>query len=121
MVKHHINGKIIANEILTSYNYPEDKTERVLGCVFNHRSSHNANNNEELCVCDADILAHFDNIPMLFYSAYERNKISLNDASTWIKEFFSNDYNDLSDRSKKEFKDKYENILNTILVDYESK
>lgn len=53
--------------------------DRVIGCVINHRSSKNATNIEELCVADADILAHFDNMPMLFNSAFNRNNIRLNE------------------------------------------
>ena len=70
--EHRINGKILADEMLCEYSYPVDKASRVLGCVYNHRSSENATNTEELCIADADILAHFDNIPMLFNSAYNR-------------------------------------------------
>ena len=54
---HHINGKILAEEILKKYNYPNDKMNRVLSCVFNHRSSKNATNIEALCVSDADIVS----------------------------------------------------------------
>ena len=65
-VDHHINGAKIAEEVLRKIEYPEEKIKKVIGCVYNHRSSKNATNIEELCVADADILAHFDNIPMLF-------------------------------------------------------
>ena len=112
---HHINGKIIAEEILKKYNYPTDKLNRVLGCVYNHRSSKNATNIEELCVADADIIAHFDNIPMLFNSAYNRNKINLNEVRNWLKECFEKDYNDLSDRTKENFKEQYKLICNIVL------
>ena len=72
--------------------------DRVLSCVYNHRSSKNATNIEDLCVADGDIIAHFDNIPMLFNSAYNRNKINLNEVRNWLKECFEKDYNDLFDR-----------------------
>ena len=113
--EHHINDKIISEEILIKYSYPKDKMERVLGCVYNHRSSKNATNIEELCVADADILAHFDNIPMLFNSAYIRNNVSLNDVRKWLKECFKKDYNDLSDKTKKEFDEKYKLICSILL------
>ena len=113
--EHHINGKILAEEILIKYLYPKDKMERVLGCVYNHRSSKNATNIEELCVADADILAHFDNIPMLFNSAYIRNNVSLNDVRKWMKDCFEKDYNDLSDKTKKEFDEKYRLICSIVL------
>ena len=112
---HHINGKILSNEILSKYNYPEEKKDRVLKCVYNHRSSKNATTIEELCVADADILAHFDNIPMLFNSAFNRNNIKLNEVRNWMKEVFEKDYNDLSDKTKEIFKEKYKLICEIVL------
>ena len=113
--EHHINGKKIADEILTKHNYSIDKKERVLNCVYNHRSSKNATTIEELCVADADILAHFDNIPMLFNSAFNRNNIELSKVRDWMKECFKKDYNDLSDKTKEIFKGKYKMICEIVL------
>ena len=72
---HHINGMLISQKILKRLNYPQSKMDRVLGCVKNHRKSQNTTNIEELCVADADILAHYDNIPMCFEVAFKFNKI----------------------------------------------
>jgi len=113
--EHHITGAEIAENILFKYNYPKDKTAKIKQCVLNHRSSKNAESIEELCVADADILAHFDNIPMLFNSAFVRNKISLSNVKSWLKEVFEKDYNDLSDKTKEEFKDKYKQICKIVL------
>ena len=63
---HHINGANIAREMLNGVNYPKDRIDAVVSCVLKHRSSKNTSNIEQQCVADADILAHFDNIPMLF-------------------------------------------------------
>ena len=112
---HHINGKILSDKILDDYNCPLDIKERVLGCVFNHRSCKNATNIEELCVCDADILAHFDNIPMLFNLAFNKNNVSLNDVREWMLEEFEKDYNDLSDMTKKYFNERYEMIKSVVV------
>ena len=116
---HHINGAELAREILKKYNCPQEILERVIGCVLNHRSSKNATNIEELCVADADILAHFDNIPMLFNSAFVRNNIKLNEVRDWLKECFEKDYNDLSDNTKKIFSNRYNQIFEIILKDYD--
>ena len=112
---HHINGKILTDEILTKYNYSTDKKEKVLNCVYNHRSSKNATTVEELCVADADIIAHLNNIPMLFNSAFNRNKIELNEVRHWMKECFEKDYNDLSDTTKELFNEKYKLICEIVL------
>ena len=112
---HHINGEIIARDLLTKLNYDNVKKERVLKCIYNHRSSKNTTSIEELCVSDADILAHFDNIPMLFNYAYNINKISLNEINEWIKESLDKDYNDLSDKTKKSFATRYKQICEVII------
>lgn len=112
---HHINGKILSDKILGDFGCPLEIKEHVLGCVYNHRSSKNATNIEELCVCDADILAHFDNIPMLFNSAFNRNNISLNEVRNWLMSVFEKDYDDLSEKTKKIFKDRYDLIKDIVI------
>lgn len=113
--EHHINGKILAGKILDKCNCPIDIKEKVLGCVYNHRSSKNATNIEELCVCDADILAHFDNIPMQFNLAFNNYNINLNNIREWLLNSFEKDYNDLSDKTKEYFKEKYQ-LIKTIVI-----
>jgi len=112
---HHINGEKIAKELLEKMNYDTSKMNRVLKCIYNHRSSKNAESIEEICVADADILAHFDNIPMLFNSAFVRNKVNLNEVKEWMKNAFEKDYNDLSDNTKEIFREKYELILKIVI------
>ena len=112
---HHINGEIIAKELLNKLNYDAEKTNRVLKCIYNHRSSFNAESIEEICVADADILAHFDNIPMLFNSAFVRNKINLSEVREWMKNTFEKDYNDLSEKTKEVFKERYKLICEIII------
>ena len=114
---HHINGEKIAQDILNKFNYEESKKARVLRCIYNHRSSKNATTIEELCVSDVDILAHFANIPMFFNLAYNKNNINLNEVRDWIRASLEKDYNDLSDRTKEVFKNRYEQICNVILND----
>lgn len=113
---HHINGRDIAKDILTNFKYPKEKIEKVLGCVYNHRNSKNANNIEELCLADADVLAHFDNIPMIFDVMFNVKKMKLADIHEEIKKYLEKDYNDLSERTKEEFKEKYNKIKEVLIV-----
>lgn len=113
---HHENGKKLAEQILQQYDYPEDKMQQVLDCVLHHRSSKNAENIEELCVVDADILAHFDNIPMLFDAAYNLHKmVGLENVRDFMKETFEKDFDDLSEKTKAEFKPRYRAIYEIVL------
>ena len=112
---HHINGELIARELLKGLNYDQNKMNKVLKCVYNHRSSKNAETIEETCVADADILAHFDNIPMLFNSAFVRCNVNLNEVNEWMKKAFEKDYNDLSERTKEIFNTRYKQICEIVL------
>lgn len=111
---HNVNGAKIANDLLVKYNYPQDKLNRVLGCVLNHRSSKDATNVEELCVADADIIAHFYNLPNAFvlgtkkYGFYKPEQ---------FMNWFAGDYNDLSDKTKLAFKDRFNNIMKVLFCD----
>lgn len=110
---HHKNGRAISEKILSEYGYPDDRKERVLGCVLHHRSSRFAENIEELCVADADIISHYDNLPMCFGSAYKFNKFDTNSVAEWIK-YFEHDYNDLSEETKQIFKPRYDLIMDVL-------
>lgn len=112
---HHSNGALLAREILDKYEIDEDVKERIIKCVYNHRSSKNATSIEEICVCDADILAHFDNIPMLFNSAFNRNNVNLNEVRQWLLDCFEKNYNDLSEKTKEVFKERY-NLIKEIVI-----
>jgi len=111
--EHHTNGAVIADRLLTEYGYPADRKARVLGCVLHHRSSQYAENMDELCVADADIISHYDNIPMCFGSAFKYNKINTDSVDEWI-EYFEHDYNDLSERTKQTFRPRYDNIMEVL-------
>lgn len=111
---HHINGAIIAKELLLKYNYPNDRIEKVTNTILHHRSSKDALNIEKICVCDADILSHFDNIPMIFDYAYKQNNVTIKNVKKWINNYFENDFNDLSDITKQKYFKKYKNICKIL-------
>lgn len=111
---HHTNGAVIAKELLVKYNYPQDKMDRVVGCVLHHRSSKNATNIEEMCVADADIIAHFYNLPNAFINGVKKHNFSKPEQfMTW----FAGDYDDLSPATKNAFKDRFNQIMKTLFYD----
>lgn len=114
-VDHHENGRKIADEILTAQGYPEERKERVLNCVLHHRSSKNAENIEEICVCDADVLAHFDNIPMLISAAIKAGLKSPEEIREFLKGAFEKDFNDLSEKTRPGFEERYRMIIEVVL------
>ena len=117
---HHITGAEMTQSILSKYEYPQIKIDKVKRCVFNHRSSKNGTDIEDICVADADILAHFDNIPMLFNvimnNVWNKNNITtLPELKSRMKESFEYDYNDLSEGTKQDFNERYKLICHIVL------
>lgn len=119
--EHNVYGVQIADELLTQLNYPEDRKERVKECVLRHRGSKDLPRNtiEEECVADADVLAHFDCIPSVFHLAFGKNELdlSIEEGTEFVKKKLERDYNKLSDRTKVELEDRYENIMKILFVD----
>ncbi len=118
--EHNVYGVQIADELLTKLNYPEDKKKRVKECVLRHRGSKSLPRNtiEEECVADADVMAHFDCIPSMFHLAFGKNDLdlSLEEGTEFVKKKLERDYNKLSDRTKLELKDRYENIMKVLFI-----
>ena len=118
--EHNVYGVQIAEELLTQLNYPEDRKERVKECVLRHRGSKSLPRNtiEEECVADADVMAHFDCIPSMFHLAFGKNDLdlSLEEGAEFVKKKLERDYNKLSDRTKLELKDRYENIMKVLFI-----
>ncbi len=117
---HHAQGATIAVELLNQLGYDKTKTEQVRKCVYNHRSSHNAESIEETCVADADILAHFANIPMIFQVGFVLHKKSLKEVKAGLRQGLQEDFDDLSERTKEVFQKEYDNILNILIKDIEA-
>ena len=119
--EHNVYGVQIADELLTQLNYPEDRKERVKECVLRHRGSKDLPRNtiEEECVADADVIAHFDCIPSVFHLAFGKNELdlSIEEGTEFVKKKLERDFNKLSDRTKIELKDRYENIMKVLFVD----
>lgn len=113
--EHHINGAIIARKMLEKYNVDENMIQRIENCILHHRTSNDAQNIEELCVADGDILAHFDNIPMCFYSCFNLKGLMLNDIDK-IEEMFKKDFDDLSSKTKKVFEARYKKIMDVLFA-----
>ena len=113
---HHINGSIIAEELLTKYSYPKERIDRIKSCILRHRASIELPRNtiEEIIIADADAMSHFDNITLLYVTAVKRKGKNIKDASNWVKKKLENDYNKLSPRAKEDQKERYENIMKVL-------
>ena len=54
---------------------------------------------------------------MLFNLAYNKNHINTKEIREWVKKALEKDYNDLSDKTKAIFKEKYKEICNIVIGD----
>jgi uncharacterized protein len=107
---HHIHGAKLAEEILSKYNYPKDKTEIVKKCILSHRGSRVEKklSKEAVCIADADSMAHFDSIPSLFHLAFFSHKMDISQATIWVSQKLERSWNKLSPKAKVIMKNKYE-------------
>lgn len=109
---HHISGMKEAEKILKKFNYPQGKIEKIKHCVFAHRASKSIKRKtiEAKCIASADAMAHFDEIPQLFESAFIRFKLSPEDGKRWLLAKLERDWKKLIPEAKKIVKDKYKAI-----------
>ena len=111
--QHHIIGAEIAEELLSSLKYPREKIEHIKLCILNHRGSEIAKKQsiEEICVADADSLAHFDNIPSLFSLVYKEKHMPIDEGAKFIREKLERSFSKLSDETKILYQQKYKNVM----------
>ena len=112
--EHNVKGKELAEKILKDFDCPEDILDRILGCILHHRSSKDAENIEEICVADADVLAHFDNISIVYDVMYTLRHLQLAEVRKEVKAYIEKDFNDLSPQTREKFKNRYEIIRDVI-------
>jgi uncharacterized protein len=117
--EHYLYSAEMTEKILIEQDYPRDKVARVKACVFNHagRNAHLRSSIEEHCVADADALAHFDRIPSLFSLAYAVHKMGLEEGRVYVKQRLTDDFDELSERTKADFEGRYRAIMGALFVD----
>ncbi len=119
--EHNVYGVEIAEELLSKLNYSEDRKQRVKECVLRHRGSKDLPRNtiEEQCVADADVMAHFDAIPSLFHLAFggDEKNMTLEDGTEFVRKKLERDFNKLSDKTREDLRERYENIVKILFVE----
>lgn len=108
--QHHIYGATEAEKILKSFNYPQEKIEKVKKCILEHRGSIKTErkNLESICLSSADAMAHIDQIPSLFFLVYKIKEMSVEEGILWVSNKTERSWNKLCPEAKEIIKDKYE-------------
>lgn len=114
--KHHILGAELAEKILKDDNFPQEFIDKVKLCIINHRASvvREKFSVEEICVADADAIAHLDNfVELICWRAYLGETIM--ECNEFVKNKIKKSYAKMSNETQKLMKEKYENIMNVLL------
>jgi len=109
--KHEEHSGKFAQEILSNLNYPQEKIEIIKDAIYCHRGSKNRPKKtlEAKCLADADAMAHFSEIPGLFYLAYVTYQMSnRHDAKNFVEEKLLRSWNKLSPDAQKIIQKQYE-------------
>lgn len=113
---HHIHGANMAYDILTKFNYEEDKIIHIQECIRNHRGSikNNKSTKEELCVSDADAISHFYNVPSLLYLVYATKGMGFEAGKEYVKGKLERSYSKLSNDSQEYYARKYQQVMGIL-------
>lgn len=115
--EHHIHGANIAQDILSEFNYDQDKTDKVKQCILHHRGSVllEKSSPEEQCIADADAISHFDNIPSLLHLAYVTRKLDIDEGVKFVQDKLNRSWNKLSKKGKSLYRQKYEETIRVLM------
>jgi len=108
-VDHELYGAKFTQKILKKYNYPQDRIDIIKKCILNHRGSRPKAkiSPEEICLADADAMAHFLAIGSLFYMCFNTHKLGIKDSQTWIWQKLQRSWQKLSPEAQKLIKPHY--------------
>ena len=107
---HHIYGAQEAETLLKSLGYPNDKIEQVKTFIYCHRGSvpMDKPTKESICVADADAISHFVAIPSLYYLAFTKHGMGIEEANAWLAAKLERSWQKLSPEGKDLVRNHYE-------------
>ncbi|MCX6774083.1 MAG: HD domain-containing protein [Candidatus Micrarchaeota archaeon] len=113
---HHITGSNEAERILRWLGYPEKRIIKVKHCIHAHSGSKSVKREtlEAECVASADAMAHLENVPFLFYVAFEVKKLDIAEGRAWVKDHLERSWNKLMPKAKKMAKEKYNASIRSL-------
>lgn len=114
--EHHLHGAVEAEKLLKTFNYPEEKINRVKNCIIEHRGSVplERTTKESECIASADAMAHIAEVPSLLHLAYFKRKMEVSEGAIWVSKKLERSWNKLCPEAKEIIKDKYEMAKNIL-------
>lgn len=113
---HHIMGAELAEGVLSQDGYPQDFIDKVKKCIINHRASvvKEKFSKEEICVADADAMAHLDSfVELVCWRAYLGEDIMT--CNNFVKNKIKKSFAKMSKETQELMQDKFDSIMNVLL------
>lgn len=103
--EHHIYGSVEAGKILKSFNYPDDKIQKVKHCIENHRGSVNSKKRsaEAECLASADAIAHIQNAASLLFLVYRKFEMDIDEGAIWVRNKIERSWNKIDERIRSDY------------------
>lgn len=94
----------------TKYNMSKEDVNLIKKCILNHRGSKlkEKTSPEEICIADADAMAHFYSVPSLLRMVYVEKNMSIDEGADFVLQKLERSYNKLSENGKKIITPQYE-------------
>lgn len=113
---HHHHGARLAQELLETYEYPQEKIDQIKHAILNHRGSRKNQREtiEAQILADADAMAHFDNLPALLYLAFVVHKLDYENGKKFVRSKLERSWNKLSASAKEVIGSKKKEIFEIL-------
>jgi len=110
--EHHISGTKEAEKILKKFNYPKEKIEKIKHCIYAHRGSQPIKREtiEAEIIASADAMAHYEDVPSLFYLVFAKHKLDIEEGVESLKDKLARDWKKLMPQAREMIEAKYETI-----------
>ncbi len=110
---HHIHGARLAKKLLEKYDYPSDRTERILHCILAHRASLNIKRKtiESEIIASADAMSHIEKTYQLLHLAYFTRNMGVEEGREFVLKKIKNSWKKLMPEAKEIMKKKCEAAL----------
>lgn len=113
---HHIDGAKYAEELLNSLGYDPKKISIVKDCILSHRGSTGIPQKtiEAKCLASADAMAHFRNIPDIFYFVYKVLDCDIEYGQKKVRKKLTESYNKMIPEAKEIIEEKYLAVMKIL-------
>ena len=113
---HHEVGAEYAEEFLIKNGYDKEKTVIVKNCILSHRGSVKIERKsiEAECVASADAMAHFGDIPAMFYWVYVFLDKDMEEGKTMVLDKYKRSFEKMIPEAQEIVREKYDAVMKIL-------